>query len=169
MIGTDRDMLLGAAAVAAAAIVYALGAVLSRPLMARYSNIYLSAFTMTFGGGLLLAAALATGPGLGRVLTTPWGWPAFGAWLFLVLFVSLLGYPIYIHLLRVWGSSRSGSFAFLSSAIAVVPSSPRSKPAFNWLFARSTSAEVGPTLIRVHSLNVKCMRSSRFIKFSDTR
>ena len=57
----------------------------------------------------------------------------------------------------------------ISSAMAVVPSRPSNKLALSWLFARSTSATVGETLIRVHSRSVKCSRSSRLTRFSDTR
>lgn len=110
---------IGIAAVSAAAAVYAWGAVLSRPLMARYTPTWLAAVTMIVGGLILLAIALAAEPDAPYYLTNPWPLPAFGGWLFLVIFGSLIGYTIYMHLLRVWGSSRSGSFAFLSSVVAV--------------------------------------------------
>ncbi|MFC3711158.1 DMT family transporter [Sphingoaurantiacus capsulatus] len=110
----------GMAAVSGAAIVYGWGAVLSRPLMARYTSTWLAAFTMLVGGGLLLLISLLWEPRAVAMLTTPWPLPAIAGWLFLVIGGSLAGYTIYMHLLRVWGSSRSGTFAFPSSVIAVL-------------------------------------------------
>lgn len=109
----------GMAAVSGAAIVYGWGAVLSRPLMERYSATWLAAFTMTVGGGLLLLVALLFEPDAAAMLFAPWPAAARAGWWFLVLFGSLLGYTIYLHLLRVWGSSRSGTYAFVSSVVAV--------------------------------------------------
>jgi drug/metabolite transporter (DMT)-like permease len=107
-------------AVSSAAVVYGLGAVLSRPLNARYSSVWLAACTMVLGGSFLLIMSLAVEPDAVEVLRTIWPGRAIAAWLFLVLFGSLLGYTIYLHLLRVWGSSRSGSYAFISSVVAVI-------------------------------------------------
>ncbi|QAY79911.1 EamA family transporter [Sphingosinicella sp. BN140058] len=116
---TEGSSLAGLAAVSGAAIVYGWGAVLSRPLMARYSSLWLACVTMVIGGALLLGVALLVEPRAPAMLRTAWPAPAIGGWLFLVLFGSLLGYTIYLHLLRVWGSSRSGSYAFVSSVVAV--------------------------------------------------
>lgn len=110
----------GMAAVSGAAIVYGWGAVLSRPLMDRYSSTWLAAFTMVVGGGLLLIGSLLFEPRATAMLYAPWGAAALAGWWFLVLFGSLLGYTIYLHLLRVWGSSRSGTYAFVSSVVAVL-------------------------------------------------
>lgn len=48
-----------------------------------------------------------------------WGWRAWGGWTFLVLFGSLVGYTIFMRLLRDIGASRAGSYAFVSPIIAV--------------------------------------------------
>ncbi|PSJ39042.1 DMT family transporter [Allosphingosinicella deserti] len=116
---TEGSSLAGLAAVSGAALVYGWGAVLSRPLMARYSSLWLACVTMVTGGALLLGISLLVEPRAPAMLQTAWPAPAIGGWLFLVLFGSLLGYTIYLHLLRVWGSSRSGSYAFVSSVVAV--------------------------------------------------
>lgn len=110
----------GMAAVSGAAIVYGWGAVLSRPLMSRYSSSWLAAFTMLVGGALLLLVSFVTEPRALTMLRQPWPTAAIAGWLFLVLFGSLIGYTIYMHLLRVWGSSRSGTYAFVSSVVAVI-------------------------------------------------
>ena len=52
-------------------------------------------------------------------LATFWGRPTLG-WLFLRVFGSLIGYSLYIQLLRDLGPANAGSFAFVSAIIAVV-------------------------------------------------
>ena len=49
-----------------------------------------------------------------------WGTPAWAAWIFLVLFGSLAAYTIFLQLVREWGASRAGAYAFVSPAIAVL-------------------------------------------------
>ena len=115
---SNPNALVGCASVSAAAVAYGLGAVMSRTFQQRYSSLYLSAFMMVTGGGLLTAIALIFEPNA-RGLLAAWPRQAVAGWLYLVIFGSLIGYPIYMHLLRVWGSSRSGSYAFVSSVVAV--------------------------------------------------
>ena len=45
--------------------------------------------------------------------------PVFAGWLFLVVFGSLVAFTIYLRLVRDWGASRAGLYAFVSPAIAV--------------------------------------------------
>ncbi len=51
---------------------------------------------------------------------TGWGWPAFIAWLYLLIPGSLGATVIYFLLVRDWGASRTGTYAFISPIIAVV-------------------------------------------------
>lgn len=110
----------GGAAVSLAAVCYAAGAVMSRRLMHRYSSLYLAAFTMTVGGVLLLGLFFVLEPHAPQMLVQPWRAPAIEGWSFLVIAGSLTGYSIYMHLLRVWGASRSGAYAFPSCVVAVL-------------------------------------------------
>ena len=80
----------------------------------------LSGATMLIGGLVLLLSSLALEPGAARALTAFWGWPAIAGWLFLVLFGSLIGYSLYMQLLRDIGPAKAGSFAFVSPAVAVL-------------------------------------------------
>jgi hypothetical protein len=48
------------------------------------------------------------------------GGPATLGWLFLLLFGSLVGYSLYMQLLRDLGPAKAGSFAFVSPIIAVL-------------------------------------------------
>jgi drug/metabolite transporter (DMT)-like permease len=49
-----------------------------------------------------------------------WGWPAFLAWLYLLIPGALLSTTMYFLLVRDWGASRPGTYAFISPVIAVV-------------------------------------------------
>ncbi len=110
----------GAAAVVVAAVVYGAGSVLSKPLLRAYSPALVAATTMLIGGLVLLACALILEPGSWDALKGRWGLAPWLGWLFLVVFGSLAGYTAYMHVLREWGASRAGSFAFVSPVIAVV-------------------------------------------------
>lgn len=110
----------GSLAVASAAFTYGLGSVVARQLLARYPSSLVAGMTTLIGGGVLLAYALAFEPGAIRALRGDWGWAAWGGWLFLVLFGSLIGYTLYMRLLRDIGAARAGSYAFVSPIVAVV-------------------------------------------------
>jgi drug/metabolite transporter (DMT)-like permease len=53
-------------------------------------------------------------------LIHPWGWRAAIAWLYLLIPGSLLSTVIYFLLVRDWGASRTGTYAFVSPVVAVV-------------------------------------------------
>ncbi len=118
----DRDASLqvwGALAVASAAVIYGAGSVVARPLLRTYPSILLAGATTLIGGGALLALSFAFEPGSVRALKGDWGWAAWSGWVFLVLFGSLVGYTVYMQLLRDIGASRAGAYAFVSPVIAV--------------------------------------------------
>jgi drug/metabolite transporter (DMT)-like permease len=48
-----------------------------------------------------------------------WGWPAFLAWLYLLVPGALMSTTMYFLLVRDWGASRPGTYAFISPVIAV--------------------------------------------------
>lgn len=117
-LGGGRAM-IGLIAIAWAAISSAWGSVLAKALISKYGSTRLSGATTTIGGGVLLMVSLAIEPRSAEMLGTFWEWQAIAGWLFLVIFGSLLGYSIYIQLLRDIGPAKAGSFAFVSPAIAV--------------------------------------------------
>jgi drug/metabolite transporter (DMT)-like permease len=80
----------------------------------------MAAMTNLIGGALLLAVAIAFEPGARAALVQPWGWPAALAWLYLLLPGSIMSTVIYFVLVRDWGASRAGTYAFVSPVIAVV-------------------------------------------------
>ncbi|GLS22123.1 drug/metabolite exporter YedA [Labrys miyagiensis] len=112
--------LLGAGAVASAAVSYGWGSVIARPLLRLYPSALIAASTTLMGGAILLGLSLAFEPGAIAALAGRWGAAAWAGWLFLVLFGSLLGYTIYMRLLRDIGATRAGSYAFVSPVIAVL-------------------------------------------------
>ncbi|WP_420606764.1 DMT family transporter [Novosphingopyxis sp.] len=117
--GAAAERVVGALAVASAALVYGWGSVLSRPLLNKYPTMLISGVTTLIGGILLLATSFAIEPGAGRALKGDWGLEAWTGWLFLVIGGSLIGYSVYMRLLRDIGASRAGMYAFVSPVIAV--------------------------------------------------
>jgi drug/metabolite transporter (DMT)-like permease len=111
---------LGAIGVIVGCLCYSLGSVLARPLMRTMPPAEVAAVTNLVGGALLLVAALAVEPGAVAALGGEWGWPAFVGWLWLLLPGSLGATLIYFLLVRDWGASRTGTYAFVSPVVAVV-------------------------------------------------
>jgi drug/metabolite transporter (DMT)-like permease len=118
--GSGARSIVGFVAVAWAAVSYAWGSVLARPLIERFGSGMLSGATMLIGGTALLVGSLGWEPNSTQSLEAFWGWPATLGWLFLLLFGSLVGYSLYMQLLRDLGPAKAGSFAFVSPIIAVL-------------------------------------------------
>jgi drug/metabolite transporter (DMT)-like permease len=112
--------LVGAGAIVLSALVYSFGSVLARPLLRSYSPVLVAGASMLGGGGVLIAGSLAFEPGAIEALSGRWGAPAWLGWAFLVLFGSLVAYTIFLFLVREWGASRAGAYAFVSPVIAVL-------------------------------------------------
>ena len=111
---------LGGGAIVLSALVFSVGSVLARPLLRAYQPALVSGVTTLGGGVVLVAGALALEPGAATALSGRWGWGAWASWGFLVLFGSLVAYTAFLHLVREWGASRAGSYAFVSPVIAVL-------------------------------------------------
>ena len=111
---------LGAMAVAGSAIVYAAGSVTARPLLRRYSTPLISGLTTLIGGLVLTLISIAVEPGGRAALDGQWGLMAWLGWWFLVLFGSLCAFTMYMQLVRDWGPSRAGTYAFVSPIVAVL-------------------------------------------------
>jgi drug/metabolite transporter (DMT)-like permease len=116
----DLGELLGAALVIGGCLSYSAGSVLARPLMRTMPPVQLAATTNVIGGGILLAGALLIEPGVGTALSGHWGTAAWLAWWYLLLPGSLGGTIIYLLLIRDWGATRAGTYAFVSPVIAVI-------------------------------------------------
>ncbi len=110
---------LGAIGITIGNLSYCLGSVLSRPLMRSLPPAVLASTTNLLGGITLLVISIAVEPGVGAVITGNWGLNAWLAWAFMVFAGSLAATTIYFILVRDWGASRTGSYAFISPVISV--------------------------------------------------
>ena len=111
--------LLGAGGVIVGTLCYSAGSVMARPLMNSLAPAQMAAMTNLIGGAILLVASIIFEPGAIAALIHPWGWHATFAWLYLLLPGSILSTVIYFLLVRDWGASRTGTYAFVSPVIAV--------------------------------------------------
>jgi drug/metabolite transporter (DMT)-like permease len=109
----------GIIAIAVGTLSYGLGSVLSRRVPTQPSPVVVSAFCNVVGGLLLglWAIALHETSTFDRAAITT---AVIYSWLFLVMFGTIFGFTVYLHLLRVWGSGRAGMYAFLSPIVAVI-------------------------------------------------
>jgi drug/metabolite transporter (DMT)-like permease len=116
----DAGQLAGIAALAGGTLAYCLGSVWSRPLLRGASPIAVGIVQMFAGGLMLLPLAwLAERPGV--EVAAAFLRPApLAAMLFLTLASGAAGIVIYLRLIRDWGPSRAGMYAFVSPLIAVV-------------------------------------------------
>lgn len=111
---------LGLAAVALGTLSYCVGAVLTRPLAGAIPTLALAGWQTVIGTVGLIAASLAFEPVGIADLAALASWPVAPALGFLVVAGSLIGFTIYLRLLRDWGAFRAGLYAFVSPVIAVV-------------------------------------------------
>ena len=116
----DVAQVAGAAGVIIGCLSYSLGSVLARPMMRTLAPVQMSGLTNLIGGGVLLLGSLAFEPGAIASVTHLWRWQAALAWLYLLVPGSLLATTIYFLLVRDWGASRTGTYAFISPVVAVV-------------------------------------------------
>ncbi|AMJ63635.1 hypothetical protein AXW83_11950 [Bosea sp. PAMC 26642] len=109
----------GLAAVAFGTLLYCVGAVLSRRIAGTMPTLTLAGWQTLIGGAGLTVIALALediGPAQFAALIS---WPVAPALATLVIGGSLMGFTIYLRLLRDWGAFRAGLYAFVSPVIAV--------------------------------------------------
>jgi drug/metabolite transporter (DMT)-like permease len=106
----------GLAAIAIACITWSLGSVLSQRSLPMAPGAMGFASEMICGGILLMALAWATGE-------SP-AWPpeplAVGAWVYLVVFGSLIAFNAYMHLLAHTSAALASSYTFVNPVIAMV-------------------------------------------------
>ena len=112
--------MIGAALVTVGVLCYTAGSVMTRPIMRTLEPVQLAGLTDLIGGLVLLFSALAIEPGAWDSIRLHWGWPAFLAWLYLLVPGALMSTTMYFLLVRDWGASRPGTYAFISPVIAVV-------------------------------------------------
>ena len=112
--------IIGAVGVTVGVLCYTAGSVMTRPIMRTLEPVQLAGLTDLIGGLVLLLCSLAIEPGAWASMRLNWGWPAFLAWLYLLVPGALMSTTMYFLLVRDWGASRPGTYAFISPVIAVV-------------------------------------------------
>ena len=115
----DAMELLGTAGIIVSCMSYCAGSVLARPLMRALPPVQMAALTNFLGGVMLLAFSFVFEPGAGAAMSGNWGAAAWTGWFFLLIPGSLGGTIIYFLLVRDWGASKTGTYAFVSPVIAV--------------------------------------------------
>ncbi len=116
----DVWKIMGAAGVAIGCLCYTFGSVMTRPMMRTLQPVQLAGLTDLIGGLTMLSVSLAIEPGAADAMRLHWGWPAFLAWLYLLVPGALMSTTMYFLLVRDWGASRPGTYAFISPVIAVI-------------------------------------------------
>jgi drug/metabolite transporter (DMT)-like permease len=118
--GANSMELQGAAAIIAATFCYCLGTVLSRPLLAAFTPLQVTAAQALVGAaGLLLLAVVFEPLSLATLHALVAPRPLAGL-VFLVVFGTVVAYAIYLRLVRDWGAPRAGLYAFVSPIVALV-------------------------------------------------
>ena len=116
----DGMELLGASGVIVGCLCYTAGSVLARPLMRTLPPALVAATTNLLGGAMLLTASVLFEPGAREAASLHWPETAWIAWWWLLVPGSLGATIIYFLLVRDWGASRTGTYAFVSPVLAVL-------------------------------------------------
>jgi drug/metabolite transporter (DMT)-like permease len=112
--------LWAAAAIVAASLSYALGSVLSRPLLEQVSPLQLTAAQGVVAAIAMSLLSLALEPvsaATFAALMTPL--PLAGL-IFMVFAGTFVAYAIFLRLVRDWGAPRAGLYAFVSPVVALI-------------------------------------------------
>jgi len=115
----DPLELWGLASVALGTLSYCTGAVLTRAIAPAIPTLALAGWQSTIGAVGLVALSLAIEPVTLRHVAALASWPTAQALGFIIVAGSLIGYTVYLRLLRDWGAFRAGLYAFVSPVIAV--------------------------------------------------
>jgi drug/metabolite transporter (DMT)-like permease len=118
--GVENMELLGASGVIVGCLCFSLGSVMCRSLMRSLPPAQVTTMTNLLGGLMLLVGSVAVEPGAGAAMRLDWGWAAWASWFFLLVPGSLVGTLIYFMLVRDWGASRAGTYAFVTPVISVL-------------------------------------------------
>lgn len=117
---SDLHALAGMGALVVGTMAYCWGSILSRPLLRTMPPAALSGWLTLIGGAGLLLLSIAFEPLGAETLEAFFTLPVVASWLFLVVGGSIIAFTLYLRLLRDWGPTRAGLYAFVSPIIAVV-------------------------------------------------
>lgn len=109
----------GLAAIALGTLLYCFGAVLARPIASRMPTLALAGWQTLIGGVGLCLVSVSFETVTAAHFQALIAWPTLPSLGFLVVGGSLIGFTVYIRLVRDWGAFRAGLYAFISPAVAV--------------------------------------------------
>lgn len=118
LIGGAHADLLGAAAITVASLGWAMGSVTSHRVHLHPDATIATAMKMLAGGALMVVAGAAFGE-VPRLLGAEISTRAALAWLYLVVFGSLLGFTAFNYLLRVSTPAKVSTSAYVNPLVAV--------------------------------------------------
>ncbi|MBT3358547.1 MAG: EamA family transporter [Rhodospirillales bacterium] len=119
MADTVPPSLWGLGAVATGTVLYCFISVLSRPLLKQSTPTIISGWLLSFGGIFMMLVSLATEPVGWHTLALYARIEIFLSWLYLAIGGMVIGFSLYTKLMRDWGPSRAGLYAFVSPVVAV--------------------------------------------------
>jgi drug/metabolite transporter (DMT)-like permease len=128
----QRSEVAGALGVTIGCLCYTSGSVMTQPMLRHFGAVQLAGLTDLIGGAILLVASLITEPGAWDALSFQWGWASFLAWLYLLIPGSLISTTMYFLLVRDWGASKPGLYAFISPVIAVIAGASLFNEKLDW-------------------------------------
>jgi drug/metabolite transporter (DMT)-like permease len=118
IIGGSHVDLAGAAAITLAALAWAGGSVLSHAVPLHSSPVLATGMKMLAGGVLLTTTGLLLGEG-SRISAEMLTRHAILAWLYLIVFGSIIGFSAFTYLLRVTTPSKVATSAYVNPLVAV--------------------------------------------------
>jgi len=117
-LGGERVDLLGAAVVLFAAFTWALGSLFARRFTPARSPLQATALQMLAGGALLLALSATVGE-WARFSPAHVSARSWAALIYLMVFGSLLGFTVYVWLLRTASPALVSTYAFVNPVVAM--------------------------------------------------
>jgi drug/metabolite transporter (DMT)-like permease len=116
-LGEGSASIAGLIAIVVGTACYCVGSVLARPLVKAVPPLVFTKLQAAIGGSILLLAAIVMEPlpPLSIFVT----WQALGGLAFLSILGTIVGFSIYLVLLRDWGTARAGLYAFVSPVVAL--------------------------------------------------
>jgi drug/metabolite transporter (DMT)-like permease len=120
LIGGGRPDYVGAAALVLASFSWAAGSVYSRQAQMPRSPVLATAMQMLAGSAALAILALLHGDLAGNVGVTPVSLLSLAAWLYLIVFGSIVAFTAYAWLLRVSTTARVSTHAYVNPVVAVL-------------------------------------------------
>ena len=133
----------GLAAVALGTLAYCLGSIWSRPLVRNAPPMAVGALQMLIGGGLLAPFAWALERPDATTLAALGAPAVLASMVWLVVAGGVAGMTIYLRLIRDWGPTRAGMYAFVAPIIATAMGAAFLGERLGWLEAAGAALMLG--------------------------